>query len=108
MFGGGEQDIQLPVPIWVHLTYQTAFVDGAGKLQTRRDVYNVDSRTLAAIRSERGMIEPPQERKRDEMASASRRRVAAPQPQQPRAFSFFEALFGGGPARPVPPRGVAR
>jgi L,D-transpeptidase YcbB len=112
MFGSGEQDIQLPVPIWVHLTYQTAFVDGAGKLQTRGDVYNVDSRTLAAIRSERGMIEPPQERKRDEMASASRRRVAAPQPQQPRAFSFFEALFGGGPAhapaRPVPPRGVAR
>jgi hypothetical protein len=112
MFGSGEQDIQLPVPIWVHLTYQTAFVDDTGKLQTRRDVYNIDSRTLAAIKSERGMIEPPQERKREEIASTSRRRVAAPPPQQGRAFSFFEALFGGGPAyapaRPVPPRGVAR
>ena len=54
MFGTGEQDIQLPERIWVHLTYQSAFVDEAGKLQTRRDVYNLDSRTLAAIKSERG------------------------------------------------------
>jgi L,D-transpeptidase YcbB len=111
MFGAGEQDIQLPVPIWVHLTYQTAFVDDAGKLQTRRDIYNIDSRTMAAIKSERGMIETPQERKRDEVASSSttQRRAAAPQ-QQPRVMSFFEALFGGGPAqaRPVPPRRVTR
>src|SRR5262245_45207104 len=114
MFGSGEQDIQLPVPVWVHLTYQTAFVDDAGKLQTRRDLYNIDSRTMAAIKSERGMIETPQERKRDEVANSSsstQRRAAAPQ-QQPRVMSFFEALFGGGraqaQARPVPPRRVTR
>ena len=72
MFGTGEQDIQLqPTPIWVHLTYQTAFVDDAGKLQIRRDVYNLDSRTLAAIKSERGVIEPPQERKREEEVAAT-------------------------------------
>jgi murein L,D-transpeptidase YcbB/YkuD len=108
MFGTAEQDIQLPVPIWVHLTYQTAFVDDAGKLQTRRDLYNIDSRTMAAIKSERGMIETPQERKRDEVASSSAtQRRAAPQ-QPPRVMSFFEALFGGGQARPVPPRRVTR
>jgi hypothetical protein len=114
MFGTGEQDIQLPVPVWVHLTYQTAFVDDAGKLQTRRDIYNIDSRTMTAIKSERGMIETPQERKRDEVAnssSSSQRRAAAAQ-QQPRVMSFFEALFGGGraqaQARPVPPRRVTR
>ena len=56
MFGTGEQDLQLPAQIWVLLTYQNAFVDDAGKLQMRRDVYNIDSRTLAAIKSERGMI----------------------------------------------------
>ena len=88
----------MPVPIWVHLTYQSAFVDEAGKLQTRRDVYNIDSRTIAAIKSERGMIEPLQERKRDqEVASSGQRRVAAPPP--PRIISFFEALFGGRPAQ---------
>src|SRR4029079_7214265 len=99
------------VPIWVHLTYQNAFVDDAGQLQIRRDVYNIDSRTLAAIKSERGVVEPMQERKRDEVASTNsgqRRAVAAP---APRVVSFFEALFGGGPsqqARPVPPRRVTR
>jgi hypothetical protein len=65
MFGSAEQDIQLPpTQIWVHLTYQTAFVDNAGKLQIRPDLYNLDSRTLAAIKSERGMIEPAPNRKR--------------------------------------------
>jgi len=72
MFGHAEQDLQLqPTPIWVHLTYQTAFVDNAGKLQTRRDVYNLDSRTLAAIKSARGVIEPAPERRREDMVASS-------------------------------------
>src|SRR5712671_1979003 len=80
MFGTNEQDIQLqPAQIWVHLTYQTAFVDDAGKLQTRRDVYNLDSRTLAAIRSTRGVIEPTPERRREDLAaSGSTPRRSAP------------------------------
>jgi L,D-transpeptidase YcbB len=81
MFGRSEQDIQLqPTPIWLHLTYQTAFVDNAGKLQMRRDIYNLDSRTLAAIKRERGNLEPAPERKREqEMAGSSpRKRVAPP------------------------------
>jgi murein L,D-transpeptidase YcbB/YkuD len=107
MFGTGEQDLQLPAQIWVLLTYQNAFVDDAGKLQMRRDVYNIDSRTLAAIKSERGMIELMQERKREQEAvSTSQRRPA------PRNVSFFEALFGFGSrplqGRPVPPRGITR
>ena len=115
MFGTAETDIQLPGPIYVHLTYQSAFVDDAGKLQIRRDVYNVDARTLAAIRSERGMVEPQPERGKEvaSSGSSSGQRRAAVQ-QQPRAFSFLEALFGrSGPiqpqaARPSPPRSVAR
>jgi murein L,D-transpeptidase YcbB/YkuD len=79
MYGAGEQNLQvLPTTIWVHLTYQTAFVDNAGKLQLRRDVYNLDSRTLAAIRSERGNLEPAPVRKRDEIAGSSPRKAAAP------------------------------
>ena len=110
MFGTGEQDLQLPAQIWVLLTYQNAFVDDAGKLQIRRDVYNVDSRTLAAIKSERGMIETMQERKREQEAvSTSQRRPGA---AAPRNVSFFEALFGFGSrplqGRPVPPRGITR
>ena len=37
MYGSTEQEIPLDsVPIWIHLTYQTAFVDDEGKLQIRR------------------------------------------------------------------------
>jgi murein L,D-transpeptidase YcbB/YkuD len=79
MYGGAEQNLQLqPTAIWVHLTYQTAFVDNAGKLQMRRDIYNLDSRTLAAIKSERGNLEPAPVRKRDEIAGSSPRKPAAP------------------------------
>jgi hypothetical protein len=35
-------------------------VDNGGQLQMRRDVYNLDGRTLAAIKSERGNLEPAQ------------------------------------------------
>jgi L,D-transpeptidase YcbB len=110
MYGRGEQDIQLPIPIWVHLTYQSAYVDENGKLQILRDVYNLDTRTLAAIKGERGMVEPQQERKKDEVAgsgSGGQRRAVPPV----RTVSFFESLFGGGRSfqpQPMPPRRVTR
>ena len=43
MFGGSEININFPTGIPVHLTYQTAFVDDAGKLQIRDDVYGRDA-----------------------------------------------------------------
>ncbi len=104
MFAGGEQDIQLPQErkIWVHSTYQSAFVDDAGKLQVRRDVYNLDSRTLAAIKTERAIIETvPEGKKEQEIASSSGRRKALP----PRSVSFLQSFFfGGGPAQARPQR----
>ncbi|HET9244188.1 MAG TPA: L,D-transpeptidase family protein, partial [Xanthobacteraceae bacterium] len=103
MFGSGEQNLQLqPTPVWVHLTYQTAFVDNAGKLQTRRDVYNLDSRTLAAIRSARGVIEPTPERRREDLvASGSTPRRSAPAVRNG-AMSQSMAQPTPGYARPFP------
>jgi murein L,D-transpeptidase YcbB/YkuD len=75
MYGRAEQDLQLqPVPILVHLTYQTAFIDNAGKLQFRPDVYNLDSRTLAAIKRERGNLE--RARRDEQVARAAPRKLA--------------------------------
>jgi L,D-transpeptidase YcbB len=104
MFGGGEQDIQLPTQIWVHTTYQSAFVDDNGKLQFRRDVYTLDSRTLAAIKSERAIIETGPEAKGEPVVASSGggRRVATP-----RSMSFFQSFFFGGQA-PRPSRGIYR
>ena len=77
MYGGAERDLQLQqASIWVHLTYQTAFVDNAGKLEMRRDIYGLDGRTLAAIKSERGHLEQAPERKREEIATAPRKPAA--------------------------------
>lgn len=79
MYGGSEQNLQIqPTTVWVHLTYQTAFVDNAGKLQMRRDIYNLDARTIAAIKTERGNLEPAPERKREEIAGSSPRKPAPP------------------------------
>jgi hypothetical protein len=103
MFGKVEQDIQLqPAQIWVHLTYQTAFVDDDGKLEMRRDVYNHDDRTIAAIKTKHGIIETIPEGKSEQLiASGSGVHGAT----TPRSGSFFPPLFYGG--RPLrPPRGI--
>jgi hypothetical protein len=67
----------------------------------RPDIYNIDARTSAAIRSERGVVEPVQERAL--VASSSQtQRPRAQQRQQPRTVGFFEALFGGGGSAAAP------
>src|SRR5258708_3695526 len=98
-----EQDIQFPAPIPVHLTYQTAYVDDDGQLIMRSDVYGLDSRVIALIKTERGMIDvATKERDRDSAnnATASARRAVKP-PPQPQSGGFFQALFGGGQPAPV-------
>jgi murein L,D-transpeptidase YcbB/YkuD len=47
LYGDTERNINLATPIPVHLTYQTAFVDDAGKLVIREDIYGRDTRLLA-------------------------------------------------------------
>jgi murein L,D-transpeptidase YcbB/YkuD len=100
MFGNNEQDIQFPAPIPVHLTYQTAYVDDDGQLVIRSDVYGLDSRVLALIRTERGMIDvATKEHDRDAATASARRAIKPPPPAGP--GGFFQALFGGGPPPPV-------
>jgi murein L,D-transpeptidase YcbB/YkuD len=71
LFGSVEQDLQLSTQIWVHLTYQTAFVDNAGKLQIRRDVYNLDSRVVAAIKSQRVIVAGETNKRHLDLATTS-------------------------------------
>ena len=54
MYGHSEIDIKFPTPIPVNLTYQTAFVDDAGKLQLRRDIYGRDAQMLSILRNSKG------------------------------------------------------
>ena len=67
--------------IWIYLAYQTAFVDDGGKLQTRRDLYNLDSRTLAAIKAARAIANSASERKSEPIKSEPI--MASPAPAAP-------------------------
>jgi L,D-transpeptidase YcbB len=52
MFGSSENEVKFNTPMPVHLTYQTAFVDDAGKLQLRDDVYGRDRDLLAILKND--------------------------------------------------------
>jgi murein L,D-transpeptidase YcbB/YkuD len=52
MYGPSEINISFPKPLPVHLTYQTAFVDDAGNLQIRDDIYGRDARHVAVLRGD--------------------------------------------------------
>ena len=89
MFTQGEQDIQFPHYMPVHLTYQTAFVDEEGNLQFRDDVYGRDKALLAILKGpELKVADIPVEHRVD---SVHREALALPDQQ-----SFFGGFGGGG------------
>ena len=59
MYGSGERGINFKKPIPVYITYQTAFVDEAGKLQTRADIYGLDKEIIAQLRDHRAVADLP-------------------------------------------------
>jgi murein L,D-transpeptidase YcbB/YkuD len=97
-FGHEERDFKLEKRPTVHLTYQTAFVDDAGKLQLRDDIYGFDKRIHAIMNSNERRIAdlaPPPDPKRDLATAQSNqeilRRVERREALNP--FHFFERLF---------------
>ncbi len=86
MYGPNETDIQFPTFIPVHLTYQTAFVDDAGKLQFREDVYGRDKALLAILKSS------SEERKIADVSIDRRDNVAR---RQALAIPDSPTIFGG-------------
>jgi L,D-transpeptidase YcbB len=98
MFGNSEVDIRFPTPIPVHITYQTASVDEAGKLVIRDDIYGRDTRTLAAIKNEdRRFADVPVERTQANHVRPVRLNTYASEQ------SFFDRLFGNPIAPPPAP-----
>jgi L,D-transpeptidase YcbB len=114
----GEQDIQFPHYLPVHLTYQTAFVDDDGRLEFREDMYGRDQVLIAILRGEeRKIAESPVDRRE----GYSGRAAAVTPPgyyqggyyqggYQNNGGNFFSRLFGGGfgDAQPVPRRRAAQ
>ena len=108
MFGGSEVNINFPTSIPVHLTYQTAYVDDAGKLVIREDIYGSDSRVMASLKgAERRVADVPMDRPRNTSAVPVRMPPGSvPGGMPARGPSFFDQLFGGfssAPAAAPPP-----
>ena len=104
MYGRGEIDIKFPTPLPVNITYQTAFVDDAGKLQIRKDVYGRDAAMIALLKGNRN-------KDLELMVSHAQPSYARPKDGLPAGVSFasdtssgpsfFERLFGA-PRQPEP------
>jgi murein L,D-transpeptidase YcbB/YkuD len=103
MFGKNEQSLPFEKFVPVHLTYQTAYVDDAGKLVIRDDIYGMDGRVQVAFKNpDRRFVDVATnaEPRRDRPASANRvtsnkrkQIVGGPARETAGGFSFFERLF---------------
>ena len=111
MYGHSEIDLKFPNPIPVNITYQTAFVDDAGKLEFRKDIYGRDATMVS-------MLKAPHSRDMENVVAHSQPSYGGgSKPTLPPGVSFasnggssgpsfFERLFGGG--TPTPPAPVGR
>jgi hypothetical protein len=97
----------------VNITYQTAFVDDAGKLQIRRDIYGRDATMI-------GLLKNTRNRDLETLVSHAQPNYSRPSGSSLPAGvnfasdntyssgpSFFERLFGG-PSTVTPPAPVGR
>jgi len=112
MYGRSEIDLKFPTPIPVNITYQTAFVDDAGKLQFRKDVYGRDATMIALLKNSRNKdleimvshAQPNYSRPKDGLPPGVNFASDSTYSSGP---SFFERLFGG-PSTMTPPAPVGR
>ena len=108
MYGSSEIDLKFPTPIPVNITYQTAFVDDAGKLEFRKDIYGRDATMISMLKGTHG-------RDLENVIAHSQPGVGHPNTPLPPGVSFasnngwsssgpsfFERLFGGPPTPPAP------
>ncbi len=112
MYGRSEIDLKFPTPIPVNITYQTAFVDDAGKLQFRKDIYGRDAAMIALLKNSRS-------KDLEAMVAHAQPSYARPKDGLPAGVSFasdnsyssgpsfLERLFGG-PSTATPPAPVGR
>jgi L,D-transpeptidase YcbB len=113
MYGRSEIDIKFPTPVPVNITYQTAFVDEAGKLQLRKDIYGRDAAMLAIMKSGRSkdlenVVAHANPSYTRPSGSSLPSNVAFNNDYGNPGYgssgpSFFERLFGGPSPAPIPP-----
>ena len=95
-----------PKNIWVHLTYQTAFVDDNGKLQLRKDIYGRDAKMIQIFKSnERKVADIAIERAPNSSSKPVRMPVGmygGSSGGYSSGGNFFDFIFGGQRSSPPP------
>ena len=108
MYGRGEININLPTPIPVNIVYQTAFVDDAGKLEFRKDIYGRDDKMISLLNGSGKNLETVIAHSQPTYTRPTNVRVPGESYASNGPQNFFEMLFGGGrpPVReePIRPR----
>jgi len=108
MYGHSEVDLKFPTPMPVNITYQTAFVDDAGKLQIRKDVYGRDASMIALMKGRGKDLENVIARSQPSVgrpgSTSLPSNVAFNDGGYSSGPSFFERLFGA----PTPPAPIGR
>lgn len=105
LFGRGERSFKLDERPIVHLTYQTAFVDDAGKLQLRDDIYGFDERIKTILNSDERRIAdraPPEDAKREQASAQANQDILhrVERGEAADAYAYFDNL----PDLPPPQR----
>ena len=110
MYGSSEINLNFPTPIPVNITYQTAFVDDAGNLQFRKDVYGRDANMLSLLRSgkNRDLENVVAHSQPNYVKPVGDLRIASDNSVSSGGPSFFERLFGGPSQYPPAPVGRRR
>ena len=98
MFGQDEKTYNLQKQPMVYLTYQTVFVDDAGKMHVDEDLYGFDARIHSIMHSDERRVAdvaPPPDPKRDAATDKANqdilRRVERREAENP--FAFFDKIF---------------
>jgi len=98
MFSTHEVEVRLPTFIPVHVTYQTAYVDKDGKLQTRDDIYGRDRALIDVLKSDdRKVADIPIARSEN---TVRREALAVPDQIWSGGGNIFSRLFGGFASQP--------
>ncbi len=109
MYGRSEININFPTPIPVNITYQTAFVDSAGKLEFRKDIYGRDAKVISMLKGTEGRdMEMAVSHSQPNYVRPTNVRVPGDSFASNSGPSFFERLFGPPAPPPAPIRNQRR